>query len=1046
MIYPFKHHFYFTIIATSILIFSSTVLSAQSGEVFRDYNSNGIKEMNEPLLPGVIVNAYLADGTMCGTATTTEFTSPNYTINSCGTAQVRLEFILDDATACKVHSSDFSSQGAASYGSSVQFVNGNDTNINYAISNVEDYNPSTAGTDIFIPCYVNGDPLAGGTAGSSSWFIGFPYGNVGNTAPTYIADGMQIGSVWGVAYSKQAQKVFTSAFIKRHSGLGQLGTGGIYMLEPATTDFNITNFYDLDANGTRTRADDATAPAYGNGTSFSLGGIGNNTISFLGAIDPVSGDPVGLGVVGTNTERGMTSDNTAPNNDAAAFDQVGKVGLGDIDISDDGRYLFVTNLYAKSIVRMELDDPSNPTSVLSVDSYPLSAITNAPSCTDGDLRPFGLKYYKGKLYVGAVCTNEDRATSIPNNPDLSSHVFALDNPTGAASFQANSILSTVIDFDKGRNRGSQVDAFQNNVWNSWTNDWNSAYTKYPVQNVYPTPMLSDIEFTDNGNLVMAFSDRAGHQYGHSNHDLEGTDQIRSYQLGGHLLFAENIDPACNFELENNGSTTNYTGNVGGIGNGEGPGGGEFFSGAFYNNTDPGNTATTPPNPFVGNHPSTAMGSVAILPGTNSLYITTQDPTAFNTGGTFQLNLTDGSKIAGSGYQLYGGGIPFFAKAAGLGDIEFSGELPPVEIGNLVWNDTDNDGVQDADEAGIAGVEVELYDPATMMVIATATTDANGNYIFSTGSGTSNSSFQYGLSLDFATMYELRIVGAEGGSQQSPLTGLEVTAIDNDATMNGDIRDNDGSAGNTSTISFTLGEAGENMHTYDFGFRTAIMCDDPSYTVAALEGSCSGTTANNDASVSLSSVTNGDEAQITAGGSYTGPAYGDPSNMTITGGAASFTGLMHNTMYTVRVWNMDNACFIDMSITTPDIDCTIPCNISSISITSMECVDNSTNDTPSDDRVRVGILVQGTGTASSYTVSVNNGTTISPATGVYNTGSFFELGAGTAGSGNMYTITVVDADDPLCTDTITITAPNNCSPVIPCNSEDCFGVEIEINNN
>jgi hypothetical protein len=51
------------------------------------------------------------------------------------------------------------------------------------------------------------------------------------------------------------------------------------------------------------------------------------------------------------------------------------------------------------------------------------------------------------------------------------------------------------------------------------------------------------------------------------------------------------------------------------------------------------------------------------------------------------------------------------------------------IGDFVWNDLDKDGVQDAGEPGIPGVTVRLYNATTNAVIATAVTDAQGNYIF-----------------------------------------------------------------------------------------------------------------------------------------------------------------------------------------------------------------------------------------------------------------------------------------------------------------------------
>ncbi len=52
-----------------------------------------------------------------------------------------------------------------------------------------------------------------------------------------------------------------------------------------------------------------------------------------------------------------------------------------------------------------------------------------------------------------------------------------------------------------------------------------------------------------------------------------------------------------------------------------------------------------------------------------------------------------------------------------------------EIGDYTWIDADGDGVQDAGEAPLEGVMVELIDPVTGNVIATTTTDASGFYEF-----------------------------------------------------------------------------------------------------------------------------------------------------------------------------------------------------------------------------------------------------------------------------------------------------------------------------
>lgn len=54
-------------------------------------------------------------------------------------------------------------------------------------------------------------------------------------------------------------------------------------------------------------------------------------------------------------------------------------------------------------------------------------------------------------------------------------------------------------------------------------------------------------------------------------------------------------------------------------------------------------------------------------------------------------------------------------------------VTPINVGNFVWNDVDGDGVQDANEPGMSGVVVQLWNDARSMVLDSATTNANGNY-------------------------------------------------------------------------------------------------------------------------------------------------------------------------------------------------------------------------------------------------------------------------------------------------------------------------------
>ncbi|MEM8930060.1 MAG: SdrD B-like domain-containing protein, partial [Acidobacteriota bacterium] len=74
------------------------------------------------------------------------------------------------------------------------------------------------------------------------------------------------------------------------------------------------------------------------------------------------------------------------------------------------------------------------------------------------------------------------------------------------------------------------------------------------------------------------------------------------------------------------------------------------------------------------------------------------------------------------------GIDFgYARNAGTG-----------AIGDFVWLDADRDGIQDAGESGLSGVDLDLYDVGPDgaigggddVLVASTTTDANGGYVFS----------------------------------------------------------------------------------------------------------------------------------------------------------------------------------------------------------------------------------------------------------------------------------------------------------------------------
>ncbi|MCY7422056.1 MAG: T9SS type A sorting domain-containing protein [Chitinophagaceae bacterium] len=73
----------------------------------------------------------------------------------------------------------------------------------------------------------------------------------------------------------------------------------------------------------------------------------------------------------------------------------------------------------------------------------------------------------------------------------------------------------------------------------------------------------------------------------------------------------------------------------------------------------------------------------------------------------------------------------------------------LKLGNLVWNDTDKDGLKDTNEPGIAGVQVRLYKDDNSdnlpdgSAIATAVTNLQGSYLFS---GLANGRYLTGVTI------------------------------------------------------------------------------------------------------------------------------------------------------------------------------------------------------------------------------------------------------------------------------------------------------------
>lgn len=867
--------------AVVILCFAITEIYGQTtGTVFRDFDGDGTRDNTsgtfvEPIVAGIVVNAYNSSDVRVASYTTTAagtFSIPltgstyNGTQGSntgsiaSGTA-VRLEFII--TAACGLNPNvDYSSRSGNVYGTSVRFVSGGSTNNNYAINDPAQYFKAT-NPYFYTIRHVNGDPLAGsGTATTRPALEGTPYNanrtSVGATTPAQrTLAASYIGNCYGLAYSKQAGKLFTAAFIKRHAGLGTLGSGGIYMVDTALTTSSVVNFFNMDGSGYPTRSNSASgAPAFGASTSYSVSSA--TAMSYLGTTDAVTGLPLGQCVVGSNAARGLTGTASAENADPSAYGQVGIAGLGDIEVSEDGRYLYVVNLYDRKVYRHTLNSITNPTAVTATVSYSLPnpplrsslgggyATTYAGDNsqfydgTKGRLRPFGLKYYRGKLYVGAVTTGEgagavsttDNNTGNPEYTDLWAYVFEFDPATG--TWAASPALQFPLNFNRGTNGDGYDETFE--LWRN-TSATTSLTWNTEARLFYTQAMFTDIEFDPaDGSMIIGLRDRIGDQVGHFQRRFNNVaGDLEVATAVGEILRAYRTS-SCTYELESNAKEgpSSSKAATAGAGNGQGPGGGEFY---YQDHVYNGNTSTS-----IGTfHMNVTQGSLAVLAGKEEITVTGMDPNAVWSQGVDWFNSNTGAntrdhmiEVANANDNTTG----YAGKGCGLGDIEIL-SYGDLEIGNRVWNDANGNGIQDAGEAVFANVTLELFLDANNdgvpdgAAIGTVTTSASGTYFFTSATGIDATGIDYNVVLEPNQNYIIRVASSDWnsatGAGTGDLAGYQLTKADKVGNGAVDLSDNDASLSSGATIvpqiRFTTGDYGLNNHNLDFGFKSLATLGD-----------------------------------------------------------------------------------------------------------------------------------------------------------------------------------------------------------------------------
>ncbi len=719
--YPIKVFGFLVLLLIHFVSFSQI-----TGIVFRDINNDGVRQLVNPTEPGefgININAYNAANILLATVNTDA--AGNFTFS---TAQVtsgtpiRLEFILAIG--------DFPSKRINNDRSSIQFVTAGTAaiNIDFAVASKTlvstNSNPFVATT-----AYTNGDANGIGGANNAGDYDNlyvFPYDLLNDGGNLRRAANKYLGAVFGLAWQKESRVLLMSAYLKRHCSFGFNGIGAIYQSQ-----------------------------------------ISNAGIP---AVPTLLVDVKTIGInVGTNPRTGtLPIDASQPNTDVGAFVNVGKTGIGGIELSADGRDLYIVNMFEKKLHRINIGNPLKTT--ITAADVTGSWLIPDPLIAGTQWHPMAIRQKNNKFYIGGVTTKEtSTAHDINDTANLRGIVYEFD----AATNVFTEVLRFPLSYRRGYINNDYRYEYRNNYWCAWQNNGNIALGGSlrtgligatsginAVDLYYPQPMFSAIEFDVDGAMMVGIRDRFGDQGGYANFFETGNTSGETYSTlaNGEVLRAGKNGNKWQIEnaaaVTSNGITTttpgvadnNYglSGSFTGI-NGT-PYGGNYGPGGKYYYYNFNYTLTGVPAPFntggtIQNHYLKSNGGLAYLPGYNEVTTTAIDPVnAIFTNGIIKntnLGTSAGNMSARMNLIASTSGNPAqMGKAAALGDVEILLDAQAMEIGNRIWVDKNFDGIQDADEIGFAGVIIDLRSPGTDNAyntpddqLWTVTTDANGNYYF-----------------------------------------------------------------------------------------------------------------------------------------------------------------------------------------------------------------------------------------------------------------------------------------------------------------------------
>ncbi len=755
------------------------------GKAFRDFNFDGEQNGLEPAQAGIEVYLFTCDANNSSVeASTSVVTDANG------------EYVFSGLTPGQNYRIEFAIPETLDFLWFTTFGPENGTDVQFAMPGTCDISVGVGAESEFhqdnpflaVPCYINGSGAAGTPSGDSLGFLAIQYDAQGENQNIELYTAKEVGSLWGVSYERSTKTIFSSAVLRRHMGFGPSGTGAIYMMD--VNDINnssIVGVIDLDALG----VDTGTDPR------------------------------------GTTTLPGET---TVPNNDTEAFALTAKMSIGDIDISDDGKTLYAVNLFTRELVSIDLTDyVVNGTipGAAQVTSTPIPAF----NCDDASQwRPWALNFHNGELYIGGVCSAE----TSQDVADLNSTIVKYDGT------DFTEVFTMPLDYLRGDPFNTDTNyENQRNQWYPWSDDYTVIRTdEINGRFAYPQPILSDIEFDIDGSLILGFLDRTAQQGGYLNYGPNpGDDILYTTFSAGDMIRVCNVNGTLTLE----GAAPECTNPIGSNWP-QGPNGQEFY----WEDQYPSNPTGRRDRLVI--HGETALGALALLPGSGDVVATVYDPLgSVDAGGIAWFDNTTGGRDRN--YQVFvsnpGDGTGFPGKSNGLGDLELVCNQAPSEIGNYVWIDCNGDGIQNSCEDPLPGINVSLYkEDGTLL--ATVVTDANGQYYFNR-SVIAGSSTSADMDIESNTTYYIAF-GTNGqydsGTNILALNGenYQLTQANAGQDPNADSNDSDAIAGDPNAPAFaqqllaavyTSPCTGFVDHTIDAGFSSGVVMLD----ITAMPASC-----------------------------------------------------------------------------------------------------------------------------------------------------------------------------------------------------------------